>query len=217
MFIHKHPYPPFIHPETERLIVGTLPPPRFSVGQLEENDVDFCYGSHHNSLWKYIDAIYDLKLTYDNSDLAVRERKTFLIESRIGVFDIVEQCTRERIDASDLGMTDVVLRDLIGSLNDFPRVKLLMFIGGRSKNGPEYFFRKHARDYDIRLKTISDRTPRQHAFMIGSREIRTVSLTSSSGAANISIASSPEYKEIRAKYPDFSPFDYRVMQYKEFL
>ena len=45
MFLHKHPYPPFINQDTTKLIVGTLPPPRFSTRQLLEKDVDFCYGS----------------------------------------------------------------------------------------------------------------------------------------------------------------------------
>lgn len=45
MFLHKHPYPPFIPDNATRLIVGTLPPPRFSLGQLKPDDVKFCYGS----------------------------------------------------------------------------------------------------------------------------------------------------------------------------
>ena len=60
MFVHKHPYPPFIKEDTEKLIVGTLPPPRFSTGELLEQDVDFCYGSYYNSLWLFIDKIHNL-------------------------------------------------------------------------------------------------------------------------------------------------------------
>ncbi len=179
--------------------------------------MDFCYGSHHNSLWKYIDAIYGLNLRYDNSTLAIEERKNFLIDKKIGIFDIVERCTRDQVDASDLGMKDVELRDLLGNLEEYRNVKLLMFIGGRSKNGPEYFFRKHAREYGIKLEPVSEISSKQYSFRIGDREIRTVSLISSSGAANISIASSSAYKKIKLEQPNFTPFDYRVMQYREFL
>ena len=66
MFIHQHPYEPFIKKDTTKLIVGTLPPPRFSTGNLLEKDVDFCYGSYYNSLWLYLDRIHNLKLNYDN-------------------------------------------------------------------------------------------------------------------------------------------------------
>ena len=217
MFKHTHPYPPFIRENTEKLIVGTLPPPRFSIGELEDKDVDFCYGSHHNSLWKYIDVIYELKLRYDNSVEAVDERQRFLIDKRIGIFDIVGSCTRDRIDASDLGMKNVELRDLIGALTEYRNVRQLLFIGGNTKNGPEYFFRKHARQNGISLEVVSTSTPRQHRFILEGRMIHTVSLTSSSGAANISIGSNPDFKEIKSRNPDFTPFDFRVRQYSRFL
>ena len=45
MFKHQHPYKPFIPEGTTKLIVGTLPPPRFSFGELKKDDVNFCYGS----------------------------------------------------------------------------------------------------------------------------------------------------------------------------
>jgi hypothetical protein len=40
MFFHQHPYKPFIPKQATKLIVGTLPPPRFSMGNLLEKDVD---------------------------------------------------------------------------------------------------------------------------------------------------------------------------------
>ena len=79
MFKHEHPYQPFIKKDTTKLIVGTLPPPRFSTGELLEKDVDFCYGSYYNSLWLFIDKIHDLKLKFDNSEEAIQQRKQFLV------------------------------------------------------------------------------------------------------------------------------------------
>ena len=83
MFKHTHPYQPFIKPDTTKLIVGTLPPPRFSTGELLEKDVDFCYGSYYNSLWLFIDKIHDLNLKFDNSEAAVKQRKQFLIKHKM--------------------------------------------------------------------------------------------------------------------------------------
>ena len=34
MFKHTHPYPPYIPENATKLIVGTLPPPRFTTGEL---------------------------------------------------------------------------------------------------------------------------------------------------------------------------------------
>jgi G:T/U-mismatch repair DNA glycosylase len=191
MFKHQHPYQPFIQKDTTKLIVGTLPPPRFSTGELLEKDVDFCYGSYYNSLWLFIDKIHNLGLRYDNSQEAIDERKQFLIKHKIGVCDIVESAEREKIDASDLGMQNIVLRDVIGYLKQFPNIDTLLFTGGNSKNGPEYFFRKHIKDYNIKLQLISNEVPRIHEFLIDKRKVKTVSLTSGSGAANISISRIP--------------------------
>lgn len=241
MFKHKHPYKPFIKSDTTKLIVGTLPPPRFSTGDLLEKDVDFCYGSYYNSLWLFIDKIHNLKLRYDNSSEAIKERKQFLIQHKIGVCDIVESAEREKIDASDLGMKNIKLRDIIGYLKQYPNVDTLLFTGGNSKNGPEYFFRKHIKEYGLKLELVKNEVPRIHQFKLpamsnenetshkgeisqslrsfrnDTRIIKTVSLTSGSGAANISISKLPLYKQLKAKNPKFNTFDFRVLQYREFF
>lgn len=189
--------------------------------------MDFCYGSYHNSLWKFIDHIHNLGLRFDNSDEAVKQRKEFLIEYQIGICDIVESAKRDKIDASDLGMKDIQLRDILGYLRKFPKIETLIFIGGNSKNGPEYLFRKQLKAQNIKLTLISNQIPRVHKFNLPdslgkpansqSREIRTVSLSSSSGAANISISRLPLYKQLKANNPDFNTFDFRVLQYGDWL
>lgn len=226
LFLHKHPYQPFIQADTTKLIVGTLPPPRFSTGNLLEKDVDFCYGSYYNSLWLFIDKIHNLGLRFDNSQEAIDERKQFLLQHKIGVCDIVESAEREKIDASDLGMKNIVLRDVIGYLKQYPNIDTLLFTGGNSKNGPEYFFRRHLKKYGLKLELVSNDIPRIHQFNLPVRlsavetlfrTIKTVSLTSGSGAANISISRTPFYKQQKAKNPEFNTFDFRVMQYREYL
>lgn len=226
MFKHQHPYEPFINKNTTKLIVGTLPPPRFSTGELLEKDVDFCYGSYYNSLWLYIEKIHDLKLLYDNSNEAIEQRKQFLINHKIGVCDIVESCERDKVDASDLGMQNIKLRNLIGYLNEYPEVDTLLFTGGNSKNGPEYFFRKHIKEHGLKLELVSNDIPRIHQFVIPSearesanfkRVIKTVSLTSASGSANRAIGSMPLYQQLKNTNPNFNTFDFRVMQYQKFF
>lgn len=227
-FFHKHPYQPFIPKDTTKLIVGTLPPPRFSVGNLLEKDVDFCYGSYYNSLWLFIDSIYNLNFRYDNSKGAILERQQFLINHNIGICDIVESAERKKIDASDLGMTNIKLRNILGYLKAYPKIDTLLFTGGNSKNGPEYFFRKHLKTYDLKLELVSNTIPRIHQFNMcevikpdskttNKRLIKTVSLTSSSGAANISISKLPLYKQLKASNSNFNTFAFRVMQYREFI
>ncbi|HLV40421.1 uracil-DNA glycosylase family protein [Xanthomarina sp.] len=222
MFKHYHPYKPFIPEHATKLIVGTLPPPRFTVGDLKPADVDFCYGSSDGQLWKILDEIFQLNLKYETTEEAVSQRKNFLIERGIGICDIVESAEREKIDASDLGMQNIILRDLIGYLKQFPNVDTLLFTGGNSKNGPEYFFRKHLKDNHLKLELISNQVPRIHQFDILSsknnpRIITTVSLTAPSGAANRAVGSMPLYKQLKQKNPEFNTLDFRMMQYREFF
>lgn len=217
LFHHQHPYAPYIPQGASKLIVGTLPPPRFTTRELKEGDVDFCYGSRDGMLWQIIDRIFGLDLQFANTEEAVRQRKQFLAEKGIGICDTVESCRREKIDASDLGMLHVELRDLIKILRENPTIEMLIFTGGNSKNGPEFFFRRLLRKHQIKLKVISSTVPRVHQFLLDGRLINTVSLTAPSGSANRAIGSMRTYKELKKKHPEFSTIDFRVLQYRQFL
>ena len=231
MFLHTHPYEPFLFKEATKLIVGTLPPPRFTKGELKEDDVDFCYGSRSGQLWPILDKIFGIRLKYETTEFAVQQRKNFLIKRKIGICDIVASAERTKIDASDLGLNSIKLRNLIGYLQQYKNVDTLLFTGGNSKNGPEYFFRKHLKDHTVQLKVLSDTVPRIHQFELplnqnritqGNRNqklriIKTVSLTAPSGAANRAIGSMDSYKKLKNENPDFNTVDFRVMQYREFF
>ncbi len=217
MFEHTHPYPPFNLEHATKLIVGTLPPPRFTTGDLLPEDVDFCYGSKNGMLWPILDQIFDLNLVYENTAHAIEQRSHFLKSRNIGVCDIVAAAQREKVDASDLGMQEVELRNLVGFLKEFPQIHTLIFTGGNSKNGPEYFFRKQLKENNLKLEVVSSKVPRIHQFQMRERCIKTVSLTAPSGAANRAIGSMKSYKEQRLKDPQFSTFDFRIQQYRPFF
>ncbi|WP_209406180.1 uracil-DNA glycosylase family protein [Pseudozobellia sp. WGM2] len=219
MFLHTHPYEPFLFPEATKLIVGTLPPPRFTVGELKPDDVDFCYGSRNGMLWPILDRIFDLDLKYETTDFATWQRKEFLIKRKIGVCDIVESAERLKIDASDLGMQNVELRNLIAYLEAFENLKTILFMGGNSKNGPEYFFRRLIKPYAIKLRPVSKTVPRIYTFTLprSKRKITTVSLTAPSGAANRAVGSLDSYKGKKAENPNYNTLDFRVEQYQPFF
>ena len=215
MFHHTHPYPPFILENTTRLIVGTLPPPRFTTGDLNEEDVDFCYGSSNGLLWKVWDRIYNLGLVYENTHFAIEQRKAFLKHQKIGVCDIVGAAYRHKIDASDLGMLEPELRNFLAILEKHPSVHTLIFTGGNSKNGPEYFFRKLLKEAQVPLYCLDEQVPRKHQFHWAGRSIMTHSLTAPSGTANRAIGSMPVYKEAKSLDPRYTTFDFRVEQYRK--
>jgi len=224
LFEHTHPYAPFLFKEATKLIVGTLPPPRFTTGELKEGDVNFCYGSKDGQLWPILNRIFGLGLKFETTEFAIKQRKDFLISRRIGICDIVASAERDKVDASDLGMQNIRLRNIIGYLKQFENVNTLIFTGGNSKNGPEYFFRKHLKEHGLSIKVVSDVVPRIHKFQLPlaqneneSRTIKTVSLTAPSGAANRAVGSLASYKRLKEKNPEFNTLDYRVMQYRPFF
>ncbi|MCM4159988.1 uracil-DNA glycosylase family protein [Antarcticibacterium flavum] len=219
MFHHQHPYRPFIPENATKLIVGTLPPPRFTTGELREGDVDFCYGSRDGLLWIILDKMFDLNLKFENTTEAIEQRENFLRKRGIGICDMVESSRREKIDASDLGMKQVEMRNMVQILKAHPKIDTLLFTGGNSKNGPEYFFRRHIRESeeDINLKVISNEVPRVHQFVLDGRLIKTVSLTAPSGTANRAVGSMQHYKNMKLKDPEFNTIDFRVLQYKGYF
>lgn len=235
MFLHTHPYEPFLFDEATKLIVGTLPPPRFTTGDLKEGDVNFCYGSRDGQLWPILDRIFGLDLDFGTTEKAIRQRMDFLREQRIGICDIVQSAERSKIDASDLGMENIVLRDMLGYLEQCPKVDTILFTGGNSKNGPEFLFRKYLKEHGIGLKLISSEVPRVHWFVLPAvkldisrnamqrtnlykqRTIKTVSLTAPSGAANRAVGSLEAYKMMKKENPEFNTVDFRVLQYQEFF
>lgn len=217
MFKHTHPYEPFLFKEATKLIVGTLPPPRFTSGELKVDDVNFCYGSRDGQLWPILNEIFKLGLVYETSEKAIVQRKKFLKSRKIGICDIVESAEREKIDASDIGMQNIILRDVISYLKAYPNVKTLLFTGGNSKNGPEYFFRKHLKENNLKLEVVSSMVPRIHSFKIEDRTIKTVSLIAPSGAANRAVGSLDAYKFLKDKNPKFNTIDFRVLQYAQYF
>jgi len=214
VFRHFHPYPVFIPEGCRRLIVGTLPPPRFSTGELRERDVDFCYGSADGNFWPLLAEIYKCTLRFDNSRDAVRKRKELLASHKIGIADIVESCLRARQDAADTTMMDVRLRDLVNILQRVPNITQLLFMGGNSRNGPEYFFRQQFRQQGGCLHLVERDSPKVHRCTLHGRTIFTISLISPSSAANRAIGATRLYKKRKQENSHYSPFAYRLEQYR---
>lgn len=195
------------------MIVGTLPPPRFTLGELRERDVDFCYGSCDGQLWPVLDRLFSLALHYDNSAEAVAQRLAFLDREKIGICDIVESCRRQRLDAADATMEQIELRDLVGILQSHLTLGTLIFTGGNSKNGPEHLFRRQLSEHGLALEVVDREIPRRHHLHLAGRTIETVTLTSPSNAANRAIGATPGYKRRRAENPGYTIFDFRLEQY----
>jgi hypothetical protein len=114
-------------------------------------------------------------------------------------------------------MENINLRNVIKYLRANQSVDTLLFMGGNSKNGPEYLFRKQLKKNSLSLDLIAKDPAKIHQFKLENRLIKTVSLISPSNAANRSIGANPRYKKLKEEDNSFTTMAYRLMQYKIFF
>lgn len=124
-----HPFEPYIPADSEKLIIGTIPPPRFCKEpyQLYENDVNFYYGSRDNYFWGILEEVFERKLDYSNTEQAVQQRKDLLKELKIGITDIVDSCLHNGGSAKDSDLKDIEYKDIKSLLQKYPAIDTLIY------------------------------------------------------------------------------------------
>ena len=128
--ISKHPYDAFIPPNADKLIIGTIPPYRFCHRDKESLfafDVDFYYGSKDNYFWRLLSEIFDVKLSFENSDCAVEERKQLLVDINAGITDIVDSCIHINKRSDDASLGSIKQKDIAKLLAVNPNINRLIY------------------------------------------------------------------------------------------
>lgn len=127
--ISKHPFEPFIPVGATKLIIGTIPPPRFCKEpyQLHDDDVNFYYGSRDNSFWPLLEEIFNEKLDYQNNASTIDQRKQLLDKLGIGITDIIADCTHANDSAEDRHLNVIKHKDLEILLRDNPGINTLIY------------------------------------------------------------------------------------------
>ena len=92
-------------------------------------------------------------------------------------------------------MNEIKLRNILNYLEMYKNIDTIIFTGGNSKNGPEYFLRQILKTNNIKFIEISNEIPKVHKFIFDNRVIKTISLTSLSNTANRFIGSNEYYKK----------------------
>lgn len=108
-----HPFESFFSEDIQMLILGSIPPSRFTRAglALKNGDFSFYYGSSDNYLWGILSKVNNLPL------INPEQIKDFLSSNKIGITDIVEQCNRKLTDkghpsASDEHLIDIQFRKM---------------------------------------------------------------------------------------------------------
>lgn len=93
-----HPVPPVYNNESKILILGSFP----SVKSREEK---FFYAHPQNRFWKTLSAVLKVK-----TPVTVDEKRKFLLENKIAVWDVIKSCDIE--GSSDSSIRNVIANDL---------------------------------------------------------------------------------------------------------
>ena len=112
-----HTFEPVFNKDSKILILGSFP----SVKSRENN---FYYGHPQNRFWKVLAGV--LKKDVPQT---IEEKKAFLLEHRIAVWDVIESCTI--IGSSDSSIKDVVVNDFSKVLEN-SEIKTIYVNGGKA-------------------------------------------------------------------------------------
>jgi len=159
-----HPYEPFIPDDATKLIIGSIPPHRFCkdvnnqiFGEVQNDDVRFYYGSNVNSFWPIIGNIYNIQFDFQNTELAIQQRISFLQDINIGITDIIASCDRNNNGAQDSDLFNITYKNIRDLLINNPQINTLIYTSDFIKICVNNIFNTYHRStqYGNRRKTVT--------------------------------------------------------------
>ncbi len=159
----QHPFQPFIPINSTKLIIGTIPPPRFCKEpyHLLEDDVNFYYGSRDNHFWPLLEEVFKTKFEYLNNSKSNEQRQKLLESLNIGITDIIEICYHENNQASDDKLKEIEYKDLRQILIDFPSIDTLIYTSE--------FVKKLVNDYFKTYHSKISNNPKEQSIKINGK------------------------------------------------
>lgn len=104
-YIHLiHPYEPIFNSESKILILGTIP-------SISSRENGFFYMHNKNRFWPIMQKIFNIEFKYKNNEgkNAINERKNFLINNKIALWDVIHSC--DIIASDDNSIKNVQVND----------------------------------------------------------------------------------------------------------
>ena len=111
-----HNIPPVYNENSQILILGSFP-------SVRSRETAFFYGHPQNRFWKVLAAVYDTVVP-----VTVEEKKAFLLERHIAVWDVVASCEIE--GSADATIKNVSANDIGAILNAAPIGRI--FVNGKT-------------------------------------------------------------------------------------
>jgi len=108
-------FEPIIDKNSKIIIIGTMP----GVKSLEKQEY---YGHERNSFWKIICSLFGHSLISE-----YREKKAFLLEHQIALWDVLKACERE--GSLDSNIKNPIPNDFAELFKSYPQIKAIYFNG----------------------------------------------------------------------------------------
>lgn len=187
-----HPYATFFPAGATKLILGSIPPFRFTLSTgdkiLKKKDIEFYYGSSNNYFWSLLSNIYEINLD------TVEFIKIFLQSRQLGISDIIQKCKRKQTEKGKFSALDKDLKILeYRNLDEILKTDSLQEILFTSQFVANHF----------------------HAHIPIPKELRYIVLPSPSGSASRAIGRLNAYK--KKKGSNYNTLDYRREKYRQYL
>lgn len=112
-----HTFEPVFNSDSKILILGSFP-------SVKSRENHFYYGHPQNRFWKVLAQIFEVEVPQ-----TIEEKKKFLLEHHIAVWDVIESCTI--IGSSDSSIKDVVVNDFSKVL-EYSAIEKIYVNGGKA-------------------------------------------------------------------------------------
>ena len=99
-----HNIPPIYNQDSQILILGSFP-------SVKSREAQFFYHHPQNRFWKVLATLY-----HHEPLLTIEEKKNFLLENHIALWDVIQSCDIH--GSSDSSIQNVIINDIAGLLKD---------------------------------------------------------------------------------------------------
>ena len=148
----KHPFDAIVNDHSKVLILGSFP----SLKSFEDN---FYYAHPRNAFWPILASIFDVTLQNN------KQRRQFVLEKGIALWDSYGALRREDNNSSDTNLKDLQPNDFKAFFTKYPQIKHIFFTGKKAQEG----YLKHFKEINIPT-TLLPSTSAAYAAM--SREVK---------------------------------------------
>jgi TDG/mug DNA glycosylase family protein len=120
-------FEPIIDEKCKILILGTMP----GAQSLQKQEY---YGNKQNAFWRIIFSLFEVEPVQN-----YKEKKKFLLDHNIALWDVLEACDREGSLDSDI--KNPRANDFVSLFKSYPGIKCVYFNGGPA----ERLFKRHVK------------------------------------------------------------------------